>query len=1498
MKKKKDSNFGKQVLTRYIETECERQLLLDLSQKGYPEKWYLDKRDIERATQFRNPTGKLAEMGTRYEGEVYEYLTKLKNSKFNLDSEGKVANSRLNKKEFLELYDELNKSSLKNFILLEFEYSTPKLFLKEVFKQKKPNGGIPVYYSSQRPDIILLRKLDKKDVDSAYELLPRGKIREITQKEYKERFAINIIDIKNVREDHIGKRQFVEIFYYLWTLAYYISQTGLNERFFVYIEDNGIFPQLEKELLKGIHTTKDIMDHSVMIHWEESFQIFNDVINKIQELWNKAPIYIESVPLTIQPNCGYCYFLEDCKKTLNYNKGKNPKDWSLKLIPYTSVSIAQKLEELGFKTVGDLVGKVNSIKCGSIPEPLYSELPLLNLKTKAIVQNNIVTPPAGHTHTYSIPRYSSISITFAVETDPANQRVYTAGYFLDISVSPNAPFGGVFNNWWKIWKEALSKNKTPKEIQKELNSYLLRPITDVEVQEFLYILNKLKNVLIFLKGEPTKSGSKRKQTRIIYQFAAVNKDITNTEEAKFTKEVIKKLYYLFEFCNILENYIVTEGFKAGTYFGPSTSLFYWSKRQLNNFQDMLERNLGEIVEDIEVYKKYLKILYLFSPTDSEIENPYQHKKLFNVQTFVETLLGVPTIISYTWHEVANLVDNTMSSKNYWIPHFNYMDFNNWYSMILKDDVKEKTKIKKKIQKQIMHKVRTINKLRKYFQIRSNFIISQHSHVISREVIQRAVLDDEYHPIAKVWYLFSRLTGSLTSMEVLDYRTIYPEFSIGKMNAAKVENLQIHNAKNKYYYTFQILGLSSNMKIDIGDRVLLIPDELRDINSNGIIYAWIINIEKMSWNSRISGYEIQSETTYTDIFQKIKKNKEILEDPKDMFWYLYPTSMDPWSGKLYGDDGLLQRENMGKSWLGFRLSYLWNIKSKRELRWPEIWKFSAPSIYYYYPKLIYDLDKNNPISTFKQFISPVDPTPDKSQKKAIKLALNRVISGIQGPPGTGKSQTIAALIDEYYERTLRCGKKSVKILITAFSYAAIRVLIDKIRMNRNKSGNPTRSSRLQMIFLRSNYQEPIQSKKNCRDVDDLVRYGGTWKLNQQPRTVTKTNPLEESLEESFIMFGNAHQLYHLPERVSSDFHFDLICVDEASQLPVDHFLSSLQYIKKPNIIIKKPKAYSNPKAVIEDTETIETLKIQNPEELTDLTKVIIVGDYNQLPPVQPVPPPKNLEKVLESLFAYYVKQHEIPNAQLQINYRSNKDIVEFTSSLSVYSGLKAFSYNADRKLKGRTKNIKLNWVRKVLDPNIAVISIIHERKYEIGVSALEAEIVVQLLRGYFEMVNPKTKEEETEFWKEKVGVVAPHNAQGRVIIRKIYDELKKNKLTKLDPKILMQFLKNTIYSVEKFQGSDRELIISSIGISDKDQLTAEGEFIYNLNRFNVLTSRAKSKVILVASRRFLKFIPREREIMKDAAYIRNYAFEFCNKTEVLKVLNENNTLEEVSFRYKS
>ncbi|MBD3341655.1 MAG: hypothetical protein GF353_21300 [Candidatus Lokiarchaeota archaeon] len=1492
----KEKSFDKRVLTRFVQTDCKRQLALDLGRIN-KNIWFKKKRDIISPTRKVNRSTHLMDLGKKYEQRVYTHFKSLNNVVFKEDSNKDVFEMALTPILLKKTYNNLSKGSDRSITLLECKYDNPEEFFLDLFQLKNPDK-IPIKYSDQRPDIFIIRDLGKsKNTENIRELLPNGQIRIIPTSELQDRLAINVIDIKNIRKNKIGKSQFTEILYYMWTLTYFLRKYDLDKLFFIKVEDNGIFPYHNDKEISKIQSHKDILKISIKLHWDDSNQIFIELINNIRELWNQTPFDIDKIPLNLQVTCGYCYYIDDCKYLLGMDGKKPPKDWSLMLIPYTSTSISQQLIDEGLHTIGDVAQKIDAIKAKDTPKPIYSELPLLSLKAKALAEDKIITPNFGDIITYFIPKYTTAAINFAVETDPANQRVYGAAFYLYISVSSKVPFAGVFDNWWRIWKNSLYKQLKTTEIQKELNNYLLREIPLEIVDSFYNYLTKLKKLLIFPKGELRKDGkTKRKRTVALYQFALINQNYDDESEAEFAKKVIRRLYYVLELTNIIENYVVVEGFNEGEFFGPSTSIFYWSKRQLNNFQEMLERTLNDIVNDRKSMIAFDSILSLFTPTDSEVKHPYQHKKLFNVQEFVETIFGFPSIISYTWHEISKKELGKSISTKYWIPHFNYMDFNNWHVFLNEQDPKVKNDKEKKLKSQLMFKVRTINSLRFKFQNEGGYFVSENSRVISDAQFKSIFLDSKFHPIAHVWYLFSKYTGAMEELDAEYIRTTYPEYSIGKLSAAKVEHLRIiEDSNGKIYCGFNLLGLSSNMKVEEGSRVYLVPNEERGMKSGNNLRKCEVTIKEMIWYPKINGYIITTEKK-TSRFLQSYIGKESQDN-----WYLYPTAYDSWSRKLYDNNkrnGLLQRNHFGTSWLGGRLAFIWNIRSKPELFWPDSWTFNTPAIYLFAPNLLNNHIKKGKIKFLKNLSTPIVPHPDPSQLKAINSALSYTISAIQGPPGTGKSQTIAALVDEYCHRRLQNDKK-IRILISSFSYAAIRVVINKIRESKDNLGNPTVSAGLQMILVRSQYKKPVEKKKGLRDVDDLMRKSTSWKWNNESRIVTPTKSLKEQLEDNFIIFANAHQLYHLPERVGSNFEFDLIIVDEASQLPADYFMSSLQFIHKYKLSVNKPPNASISKEEIKNHSEIQELFLKSDLKDQDLTKVVIVGDFNQLPPVYPVEPPKNLEKILNSLFDYYVNSLNIPSKQLEINYRSHEQIVEYTRKLGLYKNLRASKFTRNKKLDGDLKNIKKEWVKQILDPSKVVSSLIHDAKYEIGISELEAKLLSEIIIGFYDMCDIKNPDEEIGFWTEKIGVVSPHNAQGRLITRRVFDNLTsiKYRRTKLKNDELMRYLKSTIYSVEKFQGSDRNMILSSIGISDKDQLNSESEFIYNLNRFNVLTSRAKSKIILVCSDQFLSFIPKERIIMEEAAKIRRFALAYCNFHEKLKFTDKFKKNWKIHFRYK-
>ncbi len=1515
-KEKSDkSNFGKNFFTRFIEDNCDRQLFLKLCHNN--PKWMDPIREIIKLKRPVRENNYILDLGHLYEQKVYSFMIKSLNTRYLRDkSDKKIIQSKLKFHDLNECYFEIHGGKSPYLILLENEFQTPISFKQSIFPTKIPGDPIPVKFSDQRPDIIIIRKVSEaKKKENIFELLHSGETRKLPIKELNNRLSINVIDIKNTGELDIGKKHFIEIMLYLRAFSHFIYDHKLEKKFFISISDNGIFPKYNEDILKKVKNLTNFTELILNIPWNESDRIFTNTVNKLQDLHKLSPCAVEDSSVNIHPNCGFCPFLEDCKITLGMNDMDNPENWSLKLIPFNSNSISQQLESYGFKTIGDVDRGLKKIKVGNTPAPLYPELPLLKMKVKSLINNEITTPKPGKVHSYCIPKFTPISLTFAIETDPSSDRVFAAGIYLKMIVAKKAKNYSIFKKWWIIWKNALDTSESPDIIKTKLNNSCLSIDQQIPleiVDKFLKILKSIKNIKIFIPGMQVNEKDVI-QTRVLCYYAIINESLDPDKEDELAIKLVDNLFPILELCNIVESYVLTRETKYFKKKDGSTieypyeykadmGIFYWSRSQIEHLQDMLERNLEKIISSTGIRNKFSSLISWFTPSESEVTHPYQHKKIFNLRVFIETVIGFPGIINYTWHEIIKHPSNggLNSNKLFWIEHYNYMDPTPWYDYLqAKDDKSKQKRLKDEIIKQIIHKTRALNTLREKFQYRTRYAISANARPVKSTKIKQKTLDGNFHSLAHVWYLFSELNGTMQELEANNIRTIYPEYSIGKLNAAKISDLyQVDNplVKNKIF-RFQIQNLSSNMKIKEGDYVLLIPDELRDLRKWELDRKWKVKIIEMIWNSSYNGYLIKVESNENIL---MSYDKEVENKPEIPVWYLYPTSMDAWTSKLYGlrVGGLLERKRFGTSWLGSRLAYLWNIRSRNDLFWPKNWEFSSNEIYMYLPKLLESI-KEIP---GKKLLTNISPNPDESQAEAIIKALDNVIYAIIGPPGTGKSQTIVALIDEFIFRSEKV-KKPIRILVTSFSYTALRVIIDKIRKSKNTKGNKSKAAEMQLIFLRSESQQPIAECTNCTLVNDLVRLpNGSWRWNGEKKIITKSKPLDDQLMSNFIIFGNAFQLFRLTERTSPGFVFDLVLVDEASQLPTDNFLSSLQYIKNQTFHIQPkvpPMISLTPNSLVNSKDHVSEMKLLNPIDINNITKVVIVGDYNQLPPVQPILPPKNLEKVLDSLFAYYVKHHDIKRSQLKTNYRSHQDIVEFTKTLGIYEGLHPTSSLAKKTLQGDINRINQLWIREILEPNKVVCAIIHKRKFEIAVSSIEANLVAEIVVGYYEMRNITSEEEERLFWKEKIGVVAPHNAQGRLIIHDIFEKMTEVSmiLTKLTNSELMSHLKSTVYSVEKFQGSDRELIITSVGLSDVDQISAEEEFIYDLNRFNVLTSRAKKKIIYICSDSFLDFIPNDRSVMEHASHSYNYVYNFCNREKVIFIKNEKDNLDYIYFRWK-
>ena len=354
--------------------------------------------------------------------------------------------------------------------------------------------------------------------------------------------------------------------------------------------------------------------------------------------------------------------------------------------------------------------------------------------------------------------------------------------------------------------------------------------------------------------------------------------------------------------------------------------------------------------------------------------------------------------------------------------------------------------------------------------------------------------------------------------------------------------------------------------------------------------------------------------------------------------------------------------------------------------------------------------------------------------------------------------------------------------------------------------------------------------------------------------------------------------------------------------MDAALASVEMVQRGRAHLSMPGSYE-PGDRVEDIDHVEALALeqlegpdQAPLSASDLTRLVLVGDHNQLPPVQPVDPPEGLRPILSSMFSYYVEHLGVPSSQLAVNYRSRPEVVAYTRHLGLYPRRIEAFHDGERAYpalpappEGAT-----GWVRQVLEDARVVSALVHERRFETAVSPLEARMVQQVAGAFYEQLGVDGAARERRFWREDLGIVAPHNAQGRLIIRELMRVL--GARSQLAAAELEGCLRETIYTVEKFQGSARTFIIASMGISSVDQLRAEESFIYSMNRLNVLTSRARQKMLMLCSRAFLDYIPRQREVVPAAARAREYALVYCNRADRVQVRNERGELEELSLRW--
>lgn len=241
------------------------------------------------------------------------------------------------------------------------------------------------------------------------------------------------------------------------------------------------------------------------------------------------------------------------------------------------------------------------------------------------------------------------------------------------------------------------------------------------------------------------------------------------------------------------------------------------------------------------------------------------------------------------------------------------------------------------------------------------------------------------------------------------------------------------------------------------------------------------------------------------------------------------------------------------------------------------------------------------------------------------------------------------------------------------------------------------------------------------------------------------------------------------------------------------------------------------------------------------RFVLVGDHYQLQPIVHSSVARQ-NGLGESLFKRLCDAHPSAVVNLSHQYRMNGDIMNLSSAL-IYNGmLKCGSEAVENQRLVLPKQIHLspNWIKPVLDFNNSVVFLntdevgAPEEERPDGVAnSKEGKIILDIV-NYF--VN------HGGIQQSDIGVISVYRAQLRLLKEKL------NKFKELD-----------VLTADQAQGRDKNCIVISLVRSNNDKRV--GDLLRDWRRINVCFTRAKSKLVIVGSRRTLTYAPTLEKFLK-------------------------------------
>jgi hypothetical protein len=461
-----------------------------------------------------------------------------------------------------------------------------------------------------------------------------------------------------------------------------------------------------------------------------------------------------------------------------------------------------------------------------------------------------------------------------------------------------------------------------------------------------------------------------------------------------------------------------------------------------------------------------------------------------------------------------------------------------------------------------------------------------------------------------------------------------------------------------------------------------------------------------------------------------------------------------------------------------------------------------------------------------------PQFEESKREYISTHGDTPILLVQGPPGTGKSYSTAFAIFARMQGAMS-AERDFRVFVSCKTHAATDVLLENIKgVQRHLSyvseEHPNLFSQyfdphlVDVELFRVAAKQPILGVTNLsKDTEKAKGEDCNATIVMRPRWCVVASTPEHIYQMVKTKWSSKDLFGH--------FICDMLVLDEASQMNI-------------------------PEAVM------AALPLKPGGQL------IVVGDHRQMAPIvkhswdnEPRRTFKQY-KTYQSLFVSLLEQSTPPPMiKFSESFRLHSAMAEFLRQ-EIYSK-DGIAYHSNRNQVLPSVNITDQFVAAVLSPEYPLVVVVHDEASSQTRNPFEQSLVASMLEvladtGLFAL-DPK----------EGLGVVVPHRAQRADM------QVQFPQLSVIDPDTGVTLL-SAVDTVERFQGGERTVVLYSSTESDRDYLLASGKFLYDPNRLTVAISRAKQKMVLVASRSVFALFSSDEEAFANAQLWKNLLRRTC------------------------